>query len=114
MRPIPLDMREEMAQDKFYHDCCLKDDHCSGKIEWHHTVNGRELPRPWGIDLQQPVRDGGVADVVEMHVGGRDEVAALAALALAVLIADLRRSLRAVRACDARKLPNDPLGELGA
>lgn len=35
MRPIPLDLREEMAGDKFYKKCCLCGSH---PVQWHHNL----------------------------------------------------------------------------
>lgn len=45
MRPIPKALRDEMAADKYYKTCCLSDENCEGKIEWHHnmTWQGRQL-----------------------------------------------------------------------
>lgn len=38
MRPIPPQLREEMAQDNYYSKCCIRDEKCSGRIEWHHAL----------------------------------------------------------------------------
>ena len=38
MRPIPPKLREQMADNKFYKQCCLQDSNCLGKIEWHHNL----------------------------------------------------------------------------
>lgn len=37
-KPIPKKMREEMAEDAFYHVCCLADAECFGRIQWHHHL----------------------------------------------------------------------------
>lgn len=49
--PIPEKMREEMAGDPFYKKCCLADENCSGRIEWHHseTFAGKRLQEKWCI-----------------------------------------------------------------
>ena len=38
MRKIPLQLREEMGNSKFYKRCCLQDSECSGRIEFHHNL----------------------------------------------------------------------------
>ena len=38
MRPIPLNLREQLANDPFYKACCLKSYRCDGKIEFHHNL----------------------------------------------------------------------------
>ena len=37
-KPIPKKMREEMAEDPFYHRCCLSNGECYGRIQWHHHL----------------------------------------------------------------------------
>lgn len=37
-RPIPQKMREEMSQMRFYKSCCIGNNDCTGKIEWHHNL----------------------------------------------------------------------------
>ena len=37
-RSIPVKMREEMSKDKFYSKCCLADEECEGRIEFHHNL----------------------------------------------------------------------------
>lgn len=37
-KPIPKQLREEMSQDKFYSKCCIADETCNGKIDWHHNL----------------------------------------------------------------------------
>lgn len=52
MRPIPLKLRAEMADDPFYKQCCLAYlENCSGKIEWHHVIihAGKQLNEKWAI-----------------------------------------------------------------
>jgi len=57
MRPIPKRMRIEMAQDPFYHVCCLAGvytgsmDYCSGRVTWHHcfTHAGKQINEKWAI-----------------------------------------------------------------
>lgn len=38
MRKIPQELRDELANDQFYKICCIKDEMCSGRIEWHHNL----------------------------------------------------------------------------
>ena len=37
-KPIPPKMRLEMANDPFYQYCCIEDENCEGRIEWHHNL----------------------------------------------------------------------------
>ena len=39
--PIPQKLKEEMAADPFYRECCLKSGECGGRIEWHHHIRYR-------------------------------------------------------------------------
>lgn len=39
VKPIPLKMREELANDPFMFNCCLKDNTCWGYIQWHHNLH---------------------------------------------------------------------------
>jgi hypothetical protein len=50
MRPIPKQLRDEMADDPFYKQCCLGDN-CYGKIEFHHNLiyAGRQVNEKWAI-----------------------------------------------------------------
>lgn len=40
VKPIPLEMREELAEDKFMKECCLQGIKilCEGEIQWHHAL----------------------------------------------------------------------------
>ncbi len=38
MRKIPATLREEMANDLYYHKCAKSSGECHGKIEWHHHL----------------------------------------------------------------------------
>jgi len=51
MNNIPKKLREEMAQDPYYKKCCLKNNECSGKIEWHHALEfaGRQIQKKFAI-----------------------------------------------------------------
>ncbi len=52
MRPIPPQLREEMANDIFYKKCCLDNEFCSyGKIDWHHNLQyaGKQVNEKWCI-----------------------------------------------------------------
>lgn len=51
MRPIDPKNRKKMAADKFYKQCCLKDEHCHGRIEWHHVwiYAGKQIDEIWAI-----------------------------------------------------------------
>lgn len=52
MRPIPKEMRDEMAEDPYMKKCCMVGiGTCDGKIEWHHNLifAGRQVNEPWCI-----------------------------------------------------------------
>lgn len=51
MRPIPPKLRNKMSEDRYYKTCCLSDETCSGRIEWHHNLiyQGRQLNEQWCI-----------------------------------------------------------------
>lgn len=38
MRKIPTELIEDMDNDPFYKKCCIADETCSGRIEWHHNL----------------------------------------------------------------------------
>lgn len=38
VKPIPLKMREELANDPFMKGCCLLSTECKGRIEFHHNL----------------------------------------------------------------------------
>lgn len=35
--PIPKDIRDMLACDPFMSLCCLEDETCNGRIQWHHN-----------------------------------------------------------------------------
>lgn len=37
-KPIPLKMRNELAEDPFMKTCCLLSSDCRGRIEFHHNL----------------------------------------------------------------------------
>ncbi len=52
MTPIPVKIREEMANDPFYKTCCLSHlGGCEGRIEWHHCLiyGGRQVQQKFAI-----------------------------------------------------------------
>ena len=51
MNSIPPKLRKEMSEDPFYKKCCLKDEYCRGRIEWHHalTFKGSQIQRKFAI-----------------------------------------------------------------
>lgn len=51
MRKIPEELKQEMADDVFYKKCCIADETCSGRIEWHHNLiyAGRQVNEKWCI-----------------------------------------------------------------
>lgn len=51
MRPIPIELREQMAKDPWYHACCIGPKYCKGKIEWHHVwiYAGKQINEIWAI-----------------------------------------------------------------
>lgn len=50
-KPIPADMRAEMDEDPFMHRCCLADNTCEGRIEWHHNLiyAGKRVNEKWAV-----------------------------------------------------------------
>jgi hypothetical protein len=38
MRKIPEHVRSMLAEDEWMKHCCLGDEYCSGRIEWHHNL----------------------------------------------------------------------------
>ena len=53
MRPIPLEMREALAEERFMKKCCLYEVgyECEGRVEWHHNLifAGRQVNEKWAI-----------------------------------------------------------------
>ena len=51
MRAIPENMKREILANPFYKVCCLKDEDCKGRIEWHHNFiyAGRQVNEIWAI-----------------------------------------------------------------
>lgn len=51
MRKIPLKMKKEMAEDPFMSSCCIADEHCGGRIEWHHCFIyvSKQINEKWAI-----------------------------------------------------------------
>ena len=49
MRPIPIKLRAEMADDPFYTCCCL----CGNyeEVQWHHVwiYGGRQINEKWAV-----------------------------------------------------------------
>ena len=38
VKPIPLKMREELAEDPFMKNCCIGNFKCVGRVQWHHNL----------------------------------------------------------------------------
>ena len=51
MRKIPDEVLEEIMKDWFYKKCCVADEKCSGRIEWHHNLiyAGKQVNEKWCI-----------------------------------------------------------------
>lgn len=52
MRPIPTNLRSDMADDKFYKYCCLAGiGYCAGRVQWHHVwiYAGQQINEKWAI-----------------------------------------------------------------
>jgi len=51
MRPIPLKMRKEMADDPFYSVCVHESVQCGGRIEFDHVFiyAGKQVNEKWAI-----------------------------------------------------------------
>lgn len=49
-KPIPPDMRDELAQDQFMQRCIIGTD-CNGRIEWNHaaTYAGKRINELWSV-----------------------------------------------------------------
>jgi hypothetical protein len=73
MRPIPKKLRDELNGDPYYSRCCLNDEDCSGRIEWHHAINYRtQLNERWAI----------VPTCYNHHYGGKEYLERLELVAL--------------------------------
>lgn len=35
---IPPHTRKQLAEDPFMQHCCVADDSCAGRVEWHHAL----------------------------------------------------------------------------
>jgi hypothetical protein len=48
---IPKPLLEDILKDNWYKECCVADDECSGRIEFHHVliVGGRQLQEKFAI-----------------------------------------------------------------
>lgn len=51
MRPIPQELRDEMAADPYYAKCARADSTCDGRITWEHAwiYAGKQINEPWAI-----------------------------------------------------------------
>ncbi len=51
MRTIPLKIRRQLDQDPNMHICCVQDENCAGRIEWHHPFiySEKQINEIWGI-----------------------------------------------------------------
>lgn len=51
MTPIPPKLRAEMADDPYYKKCCIPDETCNGRVEWHHAIiyGGRQVQEKFAI-----------------------------------------------------------------
>ena len=51
MSPIPLEMREQLAEDYFMTHCVHYDTECKGRVEWEHAIYyaGRQINELWTI-----------------------------------------------------------------
>lgn len=47
-RPIKSQVRDELDQDPFMHKCCVADNQCRGRIQWHHHLKwqGKRSDKP--------------------------------------------------------------------
>lgn len=50
-KPIPRQMREELAEDPFMKECCLGTELCKGRVQWHHHLKfaGKRINEKWCI-----------------------------------------------------------------
>lgn len=48
---IPTPIRDSLAKDPFMSKCCIADEHCSGRIEFHHNFiyAGKRINELWSI-----------------------------------------------------------------
>lgn len=51
MRPIPIELRNQLNHDKFYKKCSRCDKTCKGRITFEHVFiyAGRQINEPWAI-----------------------------------------------------------------
>lgn len=54
-KPIPKPLREEMSQDKFYSKCCIADETCEGRIEWHHALKSYIPPHKGRVNEKEAI-----------------------------------------------------------
>lgn len=49
--PIPKEIREQLAADPFMSHCCIADETCEGRIEWHHNLiyAGKRVSDWWSL-----------------------------------------------------------------
>lgn len=52
-KPIPSEIRADLAEDPFMRYCCLQGNYfqCTGRIEWHHHLKfaGKRVNERWCI-----------------------------------------------------------------
>jgi hypothetical protein len=50
-KPIPIKQRNEMSEDPFMKRCCIRDENCDGRINWHHHQKycGRRISDKFSI-----------------------------------------------------------------
>ena len=50
MRPIPLKMRKQIAEDSFMENCIYDNKDCAGRVEWEHAMTYKgQINEPWAI-----------------------------------------------------------------
>lgn len=50
-KPIPPAIRAQLNEDPFMKECCLANEECEGRIEWHHFLkySGKRCDEWFGI-----------------------------------------------------------------
>lgn len=48
---IPSETKAKLSADPFMHKCCLADENCQGRIQWHHNLiwKGQKQQEWWSI-----------------------------------------------------------------
>lgn len=84
MTHIPSELLREILIDPWYKTCCLKDNDCEGRIEFHHAFEfqGKQVNEPWCIvpicsGHHEDARIREVKDMIDYIILNRAPITAL-------------------------------------